>query len=756
MIKNFYVILIGLILLTAACACDDSSDGGSGGSSAIPFIPSGNDGDFGDDDAETTTTTTEPDPTTTTTTTSTTVENTTTTAPIATTTTSVTTTTHAPIPTIPDSETQLVAGGRPGQVGTALALRSGGGLYIASEKEGRLVVYSVIGDDVVEENIDYVDSAPSLAVDAAGRLHAAYYNPETNCLMHAVKESGNWTVEVADGTGAVGWRPSLVLDAAGNAHISYYEIFNANLKYATNSGGSWGTQVVESQGDAGSYSSIGVDPTGNAHIAYFDAGGGDLKYATNESGNWISRILDENAGPYSSLAVDSAGNILIGYQGYILEGVSCLKIADNCSGAWTTQVIDAAGQTGAYASLALDAADAAHISYYGEDDGNLKYAQNAYGSWATQNVDTAGDVGRFCALALNDAGQAYISYFDLGVEAVKYATNSAGNWSIAPVDWVAETGMHPDMTQDAGGGVHLSFIDGRSDRIRYASNESGLWETQNVDELDEDFSDDWTTRLAVDSSGKAHILFADSGAVQYATNAFGPWVVQNLDGGAVLPELAMDAADNLHAAYAQNGRTLVYAMNDGGGWTAQTLHDSFDEIYDTAMAVEQNGHAHIIFTGSGDAGRAVETIYATNSSGDWIFNPLNDIAENIALSVGDDGFAHVTYIENGYSGQLKYATNESGAWVEDFVITTGNLPGFHAQALDAAGLVHVVYLCGSQEAGYCGMRYAAQSEGAWPRYEIFPGAALPHADIAVDGGGNILVVYFQDGGLRLTTFAPLD
>jgi hypothetical protein len=181
----------------------------------------------------------------------------------------------------------------------------------------------------------------SLAFDAAGQPHMAYYDEGRGRVRYAVWTGTAWNVQMVDaavghiedpaakippGLGHMRATLSLKLDAAGNPHLSYYDYTHAVLRYAHWDGANWLTETVDAAGKVGKYNSLALDSHGQPHIAYSEETHGDLRYARRAGASWL------------------------------------------------LETVDAAGWTGLHTSFALDSQDRPHISYYERVRGELRYA----------------------------------------------------------------------------------------------------------------------------------------------------------------------------------------------------------------------------------------------------------------------------------------------------------------------------------------------------------------------------------------------
>jgi len=117
-----------------------------------------------------------------------------------------------------------------------------------------------------------------------------------------------WGTHAIDSVGDVGIFNSMAIDAVGYSHVAYYDSSNQDLKYASWTGTSWNIQTVDSLGDVGKYVSIAIDTTtNNSHISYYDTTNGNLKYANWTGASWNVQTIDStgDVGKYSSIALDS-------------------------------------------------------------------------------------------------------------------------------------------------------------------------------------------------------------------------------------------------------------------------------------------------------------------------------------------------------------------------------------------------------------------------------------------------------------------
>jgi hypothetical protein len=69
---------------------------------------------------------------------------------------------------------------------------------------------------------------------------------------------------------------------------------------------------------------------------------------------------------------------------------------------------------------------------------DLKYALYDGASWQIVTVDAEGDVGQSASMALDSAARSHVSYYDLSRQTLKYAVYTGVVWQLETVGQVVE------------------------------------------------------------------------------------------------------------------------------------------------------------------------------------------------------------------------------------------------------------------------------------------------------------------------------
>ena len=186
----------------------------------------------------------------------------------------------------------------------------------------------------------------------------------------------------------------------------------------------------------------------------------------------------------------------------------------------------------------------------------------------------------------------------------RHLTDVDGLWTTESLGYL---GADCAFDIDADGHFHATCLEGVCDLPRgytetlvYQTNASGDWVRTNVADL-ADCMRGGASDVKVDASGAVHVAYVDTG-MRYATNAGGSWTMEDLDParrGAF--GLAVDGTGRPHVIYAAGGRTY-YAVRNAGAWRIEDV-DASSTSNDPAIRTDGIGRAHLLYSldGSGDS-----------------------------------------------------------------------------------------------------------------------------------------------------------
>lgn len=324
---------------------------------------------------------------------------------------------------------------------TSLALSPNGVPFITylDATEGNLKWARAYGNSWYKNYVLFYPRAgiySSIDLGTDGLPRIAFYDHDYRDLMFGRWNGVWWYLGDVDRTGDVGQYAALALDATNTPHMSYYDTTNRDLLYATYSTtfSKWITTTVDFEDTQGWYSDIAVNASGLPFISYYNPSTGSLKVARESSvtRTWIPKVIDNigllpqyGVGAYSAIAVDKQGRPHVAYYDITNQDLKYAFWDGDWEGVgqWNISTVDAPGDVGRYASLAVNPTDGTrHICYYDRTNGDLKYARwEADGPWQIQFIDGSvadgdgveeGDVGMYCSIDLTAAGQPAISYYD--------------------------------------------------------------------------------------------------------------------------------------------------------------------------------------------------------------------------------------------------------------------------------------------------------------------------------------------------------
>lgn len=206
------------------------------------------------------------------------------------------------------------------------------------------------------------DVAPTLALSAAGAVHAAWVRQGYG-IRYTSNTTGRWGVEVVPG-GTRGEAPSIALTNGGSPSVAFtvpVSRFNSTLRIASKISTGWSLRTVAS-GDV-SQPSLDIDQYSKRHIVWVKRTGTSpgLYYATDRSGTWrTTRLTSATDVAAPRIVLDLARNV---HVAYVRTGTTISRVlhVTNASGAWrTTTASGPAG--GSNPEIALGAGERPVIS----------------------------------------------------------------------------------------------------------------------------------------------------------------------------------------------------------------------------------------------------------------------------------------------------------------------------------------------------------------------------------------------------------
>ena len=224
---------------------------------------------------------------------------------------------------------------------------------------GMLRLSHRVGTTWFTEDVEPVNSRPSIEVGSDGRVHLCY-GSSSGSLKHATRDTaGQWTSEVI-GTSSGG---VMRLDAANEPHVVWLGVAPYCLWYSYRVNGLWQATAIDSGGNY-TLPSLTLAPSGEARIAFgvhsWPRAG--LWYAEQNGTSWEKSLVSGgiNAATSPSIAVDPAGDPIIPYNDQTDLDLLC---ASRKHGIWTIDTVDAQGNTGYWPSIVVNAAGRPLVAY---------------------------------------------------------------------------------------------------------------------------------------------------------------------------------------------------------------------------------------------------------------------------------------------------------------------------------------------------------------------------------------------------------
>ena len=565
---------------------------------------------------------------------------------------------------------------------------------------------------------------PSVAVDAAGAVHMAYYQSAEHRLIYAKNTIAGLTRETArwywsSGGGA---RFELALGAKGPLILYTYPNSLSGLYLAEKRSTGWSHSKVADSTPTGF--GFATDRAGRAHACFTTSAG--LSYGIRRGDEWtITPVGDLDGKGACAVAVDTDGNPHIAYVRSTDHDLAYAK--GDASGTFTTTTVDTVGFIGAELAITIATDGTPHVGYYASDTKDLRWATKAGGAWTTQSVSTGYLVG-YPRIALGAAGPV-MTWFDYGQYRVMIAQKNGALWakqifedvsggygSIAAAPdgstWIA-TGdrsvlLH-NFKNGAAASYGIDFEDAAGNDIallhRTPAQPVMIYDTTHDSvkhvEVATKVGAGWSRTqvptagygavAALDATAKVHLAYQTGTSLSYAAEA-SAYAAETIAATASQPSIAVDGT-TVRVAYiatvATNSYALVLATRGASGWTSTTIGaGAAYGTYSRPTLRVVNGVVHLLWFNS-----VAKTIIYASSADSYANVTVETNADGgHDLWVSPTGIPHACTFRHGTSWpDQKYATRSGTTWSSVLVAKHGSAldRGTCAIRGDAAGTISI-------------------------------------------------------------------
>jgi hypothetical protein len=344
-----------------------------------------------------------------------------------------------------------------------------------------------------------------------------------------------------------------------------------------------------------------------------------------------------------------------------------------CSGAWVTETVDSAGDTGLQSSLALVPTYpyTPHIGYHNATSQTLKHARLSGTAWISETVDYGGweaaCTNISLALVPTYPHTPCIAYPIRGYGGVKFAYWDGTTW----INGVVDAGYSKG---DGGVSQELEPIDPYRPHVSYnlpwgvydlmhaslsgTAWMSGTWVTTAVDSAGAVGS---CSSLALEKTAPytSHISYYDisNGDLKHAWWGGTAWLSETVDSegdaGRWSTSLALDSGGDPHVSYLDAVNfDLKYAWLSGTTWLTETVDSEGDVGWFTSLALDGRDNPHISYYDRTNG----DLEYAYFDGRVWIIQTVDSEGVDRSTSLALDGAycPHISYYDATH-GDLRYA-----------------------------------------------------------------------------------------------------
>lgn len=556
-------------------------------------------------------------------------------------------------------------------------------------------------------------STASIRVDADGNPHVSYVEVmgvHVRDVKYAHHDGTGWQTEtVAVGLDLYDAHTSLALDASGTPHIAYYNSASSSVQYARRDYTGWHVETVDNAGDVGRYVSLAVDGGAKPHVAYFDETNRALKYAQRSTYGWQAETIDpeplESYGIDLSLAIDGNGYVRISYLNPISTLTYEVRHAYQDTTGWHVETAYSSGYSAWSTSLVVDGSQRSHITYIrlpglaSEDTKIVEHLFQGASGWQVEEVDREGNPGQYVSLAVDSAGRPHVAFQDADRIDLKYAHMDGDGWHVEVADGAGRAGFWASLALDTADAPHVTYCGAWPEHpLRYAHLGATGWQTETVD-ADLAMIGGYPA-LALDEAQNPQIAYFDHGLqeMRYADYGEGGWQFETVEGdgftGKFDTSLAVDYGGRPHVTfYNAADNSLHYAYRDAGTWHTEPVASMGyhgNDMHSTSVAIDSNGYPHIAYYRGDDRHLG----YAYQDADGWHLE-APDTGDGsgtyVSIALDSAGNPHIAYLDAYPDYDLKYTRRQEGVWHTITVDSLGDVGRYVSLALDGDDTPHVAY-----------------------------------------------------------------
>ncbi len=652
-----------------------------------------------------------------------------------------------------------------------------------------------------EDYVDYVGKYTAIALDANDYPHISYQDVRNLSLKYAKWNGTDWEIETVDTDSNVAHHTSIALDSNGFPHIAYGRMNSwddKDLKYAYWNGTEWTIEVVDDQDNTGGRCTIALDQSNRPHIAYCSRIGydpGKIRYASWDGTQWvIEDAVATTTAQGSAMDMDSQDHPHIVYYD---SAESALKYTTWNGTAWVAQTITT-GNSYLALEIDLDSLDRPHISFINSNANQMSYAKWNGLTWVVQVVEQGeSGISSFyekTSIAVDANDRPHVSYWEDVRRDLHYAYFDGTQWQVQRVDHWGKVGSFNSIAIDSQNYPHIAYhyaLEGggggekedESDRAYYGSLKYAYvsdepvitkgWKTDVVDDPGIRMYAGRFGSMLLDQYDCAHIVYneiyresepdksrQDIVRMKYARRTtHGEWkyaIIDDQYGITGQSSIAMDSTRKLHVTYGViNGEvpnkgkgsrqgSLVYATGVYTRWTITNIDDV--ACGNTSIAIDSNDRPHIAYCDEWN--RCVKYAYWDGS--EWFIDYVDGVETSAvggALSIAVDGYnrPHISYHDiDNYT--LKYAVwqEPTKGWDITTVDEDYASGAYTSIRLDSQGYPHIAYAGPEYSESSCELKYAYFDGEVWQLQIIDDSARMAGTtSLFLDINGTAYISYYD-------------